>query len=320
MILVLGGTRFLGRHIVETLAGRGHRVTCFHRGTSRCALPAGTREILGDRNDALPDLLRQRWDAIVDVSGQLPSQVERSLVLDAQRYVFISTLNVYADLSRSGVDEDSPTIETFDESDAAAAYGGRKAACERLVLERYGQRATLLRPGIIAGPWDYTGRLTYWPRRALRGGRFAVPAPPERPMQFIDARDIAAFVAEAIERQIAGTFNVAGSASAFSFGELVRACAAAANERGVEAVPVYVSPQSLHAHGIEPWTDLPMWIEDASFTGIFSVRNAKAISAGMGLRAPIETIRSLMDWLETPEANGAAQPGLSAQREAELLR
>jgi len=297
MVLVLGGTRFLGRHIVEALAASGHEVTCFHRGNARCALPAGVREIFGDRNDPLPPELRAQWDAVVDVSGQQPQQVERSRELESARYLFISTLNVYADLSQPGTGEDAATVETYDESDPAAAYGGRKAACERLVLERYDDRATILRPGIIAGVWDYTERLTYWPRHALRGGRFEVPAPPERPLQFIDARDLAAFAVRAIQRKIGGIFNTVAPAEPYSLGEFARACAEAAGERGVRAEPLFVSAETLIARGVEPWTDIPMWLEDSAFAGLFQTSNARALAVGLQPRPPIDTARALMDWI-----------------------
>jgi len=319
-ILVFGGTRFLGRHIVERLASRGDDVTCFHRGRSRCELPPGVREIFGDRNDPLPEALNERWDGVVDVSGQEPAHVQRSCELNAAWYVFISTLNVYADLARDGVEETAATIEAFDPTDEAMAYGGKKAASERIVRDRFGERATVLRPGIIVGRWDYTGRFSYWPRRALRGGRFIVPGPPSRALQLIDARDLAAFAARALSERIGGEYNAVGPRDRFSIGELAETCAAAALERGLGAEPVFVDGEALIACGVEPWTDLPMWIASSPFDGIFSVSNEKAVAAGLEHRAPIESVRSLMDWLVTPEGEAAATPGLSAEREAELLQ
>ena len=317
-VLVLGGTRFAGRAIVEALASRGHDVTCFHRGNNSAELPAGVRETFGDRNEPLPAALEQAWDAVVDVSGQLPDQVRRTAALDANRYLFISTLSVYRDNSQIGVDETAATIHEFDPSDAAAAYGGNKTACEEIVVEKFGDRATILRPGIIVGPWDYTGRFSYWPKRASHGGRFIVPAPPERAMQFVDARDLAEFALHAVENAIGGRFNVIGPEQPYTFGELIDACVKAAAERGVRAEPIYIDGTAIFAAGVEPWTDLPMWIDEPQYAGLFTASNRRAVAAGLRFRAPIETIRALLDWVATPPG-AAVQAGLSLEREAEVL-
>lgn len=320
-VLVFGGTRFVGRHIVDALAAQGHAAVAFHRGQTKCELPAGVREIFGDRNGPLPaEINGQRWDAVIDVSGQRPEQLWRSTELDAGWYLFISTLNVYADLSHAGVDETAPTIAEFDPNDAAMAYGGNKASSERLVRARFGNHCTIVRPGIIAGPWDFTGRVTYWPRRALHGGRFIVPAPGSRSLQFIDARDLAAFAVRAITHRVAGTFNAAGPAERFSLGELADVCVAAAAERGVTAETVLVDAGPLIAAGVEPWTDIPMWLEEREFCGIFEVDNRKAIAAGLDLRPQVETMRALMDWLLQSDSAGAAAPGLSFERESEIIK
>jgi 2'-hydroxyisoflavone reductase len=199
------------------------------------------------------------------------------------------------------------------------AYGGNKAACERVVREHFGEHATIVRPGIIAGRWDYTGRLSYWPLRAVRGGRFIVPAPLERAVQFIDAADLAAFVVRALAQRTGGTYNAVGPRERFTIGELAGACVAAAAQCGVRAEPVAVAGDALMAAGVEPWTDIPMWLEEPPFAGMFSVSNRKIVDAGLAYRPPIDTMRALMDWLATPEAAAAARPGLSAEREAALL-
>lgn len=319
-ILVLGGTRFVGRHIVETLSAQGHCVTAFHRGQTICDLPAGVRAIYGDRDLPLPEeSFADDWDAIIDVSGRHPDQLRRSLELEAAWYLFISTINVYADLSQAGVDESSPTIREFDPDDGAMAYGGNKAACERLAHARYGDRSTILRCGIIVGAWDYTGRFTYWPRRALRGGPFIVPAPASRPVQFIDVRDLAAFVAYAVTTRLAGVYNTVGPAERFSQDDLAQACVLAAAERGIVSEARYVDGDSLIARGVEPWTDIPMWLHDPALAGAFAVDNHRAIAHGARVRPPIESVRALMDWLATPESAAMAAPGLPSAREAALI-
>ncbi len=320
-ILVLGGTRFSGRAAVELLAAGGHDVTCFHRGTSRFDLPPGVREVFGDRNDALPAELHERpWDVALDTSGQLPAQVTRSVELPAARYVFISTLSVYADDSQPGMDEDAATITAFDPDDVAAAYGGNKAACERILAERFGDRATILRPGLIVGPRDYSGRFSYWPARALRGGSFVAPAPREYAVQFVDARDLAEFAVLAAVNGICGTFNVVGPAETYTMGELLATCAAVAAERGARSEPAYVDGDAIVAAGAEPWSDVPMWIPGPEYAGFFRVSNRKAVAAGLRFRPPGDTIRALLDWLATPEAEAAAKPGLSPELEARILK
>jgi len=254
------------------------------------------------------------------VNGQLPEQLARSVALDAGWYLFVSTLNVYADLSKADVNEESPTIRDFDPSDEAQSYGGNKAACERIVCDRFEANATILRPGIIVGPWDYTGRFSYWPLRALRGGRFIVPGPDTRPVQFADARDLAAFATLAVTRGIAGAYNVAGPRRPFSLGDLARTCVAAAAERGIASKALPVRAESLIAAGIEPWIDIPMWLEDPQYSAIFQVSSDKAASAGLEHHTALETVRALIDWLCTPDAADAARPGLPPEREAALLQ
>jgi 2'-hydroxyisoflavone reductase len=229
-------------------------------------------------------------------------------------------LNAYADLSPPGVDETSPTIVEFDPTDEAMAYGGNKASCERLVQARFGERSTILRPGIIVGPWDYTGRFAYWPRRALHGGSFVVPAPASRPLQFIDARDLAAFAARAMTHRIAGVYNAAGPRKRFSLGELAQTCVAAAAERGIASNAIYADGSVLVADGIVPWTDIPLWLEEPAFAGLFDVENREALAAGLQLRAPMTTVRSVMDWLSQPDSASAASPGLSFERESEIMK
>src|SRR5579871_638530 len=255
-VLVLGGTRFLGRHIVATLAARGHRVVCFHRGSTRCTLPSEVEERFGDRNVDLNAVDTQRWDAIVDVNAFEPEQVERSLRLPADRYLFVSTVSVYADFSKAGITEDAATIEAFDPADAAAAYGGKKAACERLVRARH-PRSAILRPGLIAGRWDYTGRFTYWCERVQRGGSVLVPAPPGRRVQFVDAADLARFAEAVLARDVAGVFNVVGPARPTSMEELLREAAVVAREHGAPPSRwCWTDGALLLERSVEPWTEM----------------------------------------------------------------
>ena len=316
-VLVLGGTRFLGRHIVDRLAADGHRVVCFHRGETCSRLPAGVEERYGDRNTDLDRVATESWDAIVDTCCYRPEQMQRSLELRTDRYVMISTVNVYADLRLPGTAETAPLIEEFDPSDEAAAYGGNKAACERLVMERYPRARLILRPGLIAGRWDPTGRFTYWCERLLRGGRVLAPGEPNRLIQFVDASDIAAFIAHALSHGVAGDFNMVGPAAPTTMATFIETCAQVAASRGAPpAQIVWTDETFLLENGVEPWRDLPLWLTDLQYAGILALDNGKALAAGFTPRPIAETIRAVLDWLAEGDA---ARTGLAPEREAELL-
>jgi 2'-hydroxyisoflavone reductase len=317
-VLVLGGTRFVGRHIVERLAASGHRTVCFHRGQTTCALPEGVEERRGDRNENLGAISAEQWDAIVDTSGQRPEQLQRSLELRTERYLFVSSVNVYRDLSVAGISEAAPTIEDFDPDDEELSYGGNKAACERLVLERYPREGIVFRPGLIAGRWDGSGRFTYWCERFLRGGRVLAPGLPTRPVQFIDAADLAHFAEHLLSNSISGVFNVAGPAAPTTMERLLRECAQVAAERGAPPAAVtWANNEFLLERGVQEWLELPLWLTDPRFAGILEISNAKALAAGLRPRAIAETVRAALDWTK-PEGR-TNNVGMSAERETELL-
>jgi 2'-hydroxyisoflavone reductase len=317
-VLVLGGTRFVGRHIVEEFLRHGHRIVCFHRGESVCALPAGAQERYGDRNADLSAVDTERWDAVVDTSAFRPEHLHRSLRLRTRRYLFISTLNVYRDLSLPGVTEEAETIETFDSSDEAQSYGGNKAACERLVMERYPGAAIIFRPGVIAGKWDNSGRFTYWCVRYLRGGRVLAPGEPQRLVQFIDAADLARFAERLLSRDRTGVFNIVGPQTPVTMAQLLDVAALTAAEYGAPpASVVWADAEFLLEHHVEPWLELPLWLTEPEYAGILEVSNAKAIAAGLRTRRIGETMKSVLEWAIAEPGYKVA--GLSAHREAELL-
>jgi len=318
-VLVLGGTRFVGRHVVEVFTRCGHRVVCFHRGKTTCRLPDDVEVRLGDRNGDLSAVDTETWDAIVDVNAFEPDQVRRSLQLRSHRYLFISTVSVYADFSVAGISEQAPTIETFDPADAAAAYGGKKMACERLVQAQRSQRSVILRPGLIAGRWDYTGRFTYWCERLLRAGLTLVPGPPERHVQFVDAADVARFAETALARDVFGVFNVVGPAKPASMEQFLDVAASVARERGAPPSQFcWADAAFLTEHGIAPWTEMPLWAPGEQFDGLMKIDNARALGAGLALRPIADTVRSVLDWTRATHPHNPV--ALDAQREAELLR
>lgn len=242
-----------------------------------------------------------------------------ALELNTDRYLFISTANVYADLSISNVGEASLTIETFDPTDETASYGGNKAACERLLLQSSVAKPLVFRAGLIAGTWDPTGRFTYWCRRLSRGGRVLAPGDPGRPVQYIDAADLAEFAERALTGDLAGAFNVVGPASRTSMSEFLDACASAAAARAAPpATFVWAGDDFLRQHGVEEWSELPLWLTDPNFAGILQLDNSSSLKAGLTPRPIADTVRAVLDWLAP--GGDTAQTGMSPEREAELLQ
>ena len=196
-LLVLGGTRFLGRHLVEEALGRGHRVTLFNRGESNPGLFPDVEELRGERLGDLSPLRGRTWDDAVDTSGYLPREVRHSAGLLADsvgHYTFVSSISVYEDFARTGIDENAPVLEPPDPEPVELdweLYGGLKVGCERAVEAAMPRRTLVVRPGMIVGPHDYTDRFPYWRRRVAEGGEVLASGDPERQVQLIDARDLA---------------------------------------------------------------------------------------------------------------------------------
>ena len=325
-LLVLGGTSFLGRHLVERALEAGDRVTVFHRGRTNPALFAGRVErITGDRDGGLDGLLGGEWDAVVDTSGYVPRVVADSARLLAGRcghYTFVSSESVYADVSRPGVDEDAPVAVLADPAVEVVdgdTYGGLKALCEQAAERQLPGRAFVVRPGLIVGPWDPTDRFGYWPRRIAAGGDVLVPGSPDRPVQFIDVRDLAAWMLESARRALVGTFNACGPAVRYTMGELFAACEAAAASG---AVAVWTDERRLVEAGVEPWSELPLWAGegvDPASAGFMQVSSERALGEGLALRPPAETVADTLAW-EREHPEHASDTVLGPEREAELLR
>ena len=333
-LLLLGGTRFLGRHVAEEALARGHEATLFTRG--RTAQPFGgcVRALVGDRDPrvspGLAALEGGAWDAVIDTSGYVPRVVGASATLLAgrvRRYVFVSSLSVIARPDRPGLDESAPVVSLADPAteDVLPNYGGLKAACEAVVRDAYGDRATIVRPGLIVGPHDATDRFGYWVARFVHPGllgerptRAVVPAPRERPVQFVDARDLAAWLLDLCERDIGGTYNACSPAGLWTMGDLVDACVAASAD---PPVSTWVDEKTLLDFHVEPWTGLPLWIPstEADAAGFMSVDCDRAHAAGLVARPLDETVRDTAAWLAARDNAGAWQHVLSASREQLLL-
>lgn len=313
-LLILGGTQFVGRHITEAALAAGHRVTLFNRGTTNPDLFPAAEKLHGDRGGDLSALEGRRWDAVIDVNGYLPRHVRATaeLLRDAvEHYVFISTISVYEDLSVPGTTEESPLEEPEPGDEGlkertSGSYGRLKVLCERIVDRAMPGQALHVRPCIVAGPHDPTGRFTYWVDRVARGGEVLAPGWPERPVQFIDARDLAAWVVGMTERRETGVYNTVGPGSVFSMRDLLETCREVS---GSDATFTWVSDAFLGEKGVKP----PFWQPEGD-----AVDNSRAQAHGLTLRPPADTVRDLLDRDAPPRER--ASDKLPLEREAELLR
>lgn len=335
-VLVLGGTVFLGFHIVEAALERGHEVTIFNRGRhGDDSLPALVERLRGDRHTDLGALRGRSWDAVFDTCGYLPSAVQASSSLlagSAGHYTFISSCSVYAYLSPGRIDEDSPVAELseseLEEAEAirpersffiapeyGAKYGALKALCERAASYSMPGRVLNVRAGLVVGPRDYADRFPYWVARTARGGDVLAPGRPDRRVRVIDARDLAAWCLLMAEEGRAGTFNATG-ADGLTMKGMLEECRAAS---GSDARFRWVGEESLLEQGVRAWSELPLWIPDER-NGIFDIVNDRAVALGLRFRPLAATVRETLDWLGTRPPDHAWVAGMSPERESELLR
>jgi len=314
-LLVLGGTKFLGRATVEAALARGHEVTAFNRGQTNADLFPEAEKLRGDREHDLSALGGRAWDAVVDPSGYTPGVVRASAekLADSGFYLFVSSLSVYADRSKTMVEgdeleqlgdmPDDRLLEDF------SNYGALKALAEQAAAETFPDAHANVRPGLIVGPHDPTGRFTYWPHRVARGGDVAAPAPPEERVQFIDVRDLAEWMVGLCEQRAAGEFNADNEGVAWS--DLLQTCR---DVTGSDARFVWIDGKFLLDQEIEQWMGLPMWIEDESDKGLHRADVSRALATGLAFRPLADTVRATLELAETTDS-----AGLSPDREASLL-
>ena len=307
-LLVLGGTKFYGRALVGEALARGHDVTLFNRGRTAPELFPETERLVGDREGRLEALEGREWDAVLDVAGFVPRVVRASAELLAPRvghYTFVSTIGVYGD--RSGPLSEGDAFEELDPEHSVdelrsdyANYGPLKALCEGVVRDVYGDRALIVRPGLIVGPHDPTGRFTYWAHRLRRGGEILAPGPPERRVQFVDVRDLASFTLDLVERRDPGVYNA--TRDGVAWGELLDG-----------ANVTWVTDEFLLGQGVGEWMELPLWLASPELVGLHMADVSRAVAAGLRFRPVRETVAGAT---EAPLVDGV---GLTPERESELL-
>jgi len=338
-LLILGGTRFVGRHLVTAALERNHEVTLFNRGKHSSAALTGVETIYGDRNSDLAKLQGRRWDAVVDTCGYLPRTVKAAAEIlshSVDAYVFISSLSVYADVSVFGIDETAlvatltseqlQTANEIDSSGQASAmtygelYGGLKALCEQAAEEVLPNRVLIIRPGLIIGPDDYTDRFTYWVERVARGGEVLAPGRPDRYLQFIDVRDLAEWTVRMIERQETGVYNANGLPHSLTMERVLEECKTVSDS---DASFTWVSDNFLIQEKVGAWSEIPLWLpEEAAphLKGFMFINCDKAIGAGLSFRPLSDTIKETLTWHETNRLDKELKAGLDSDKEQRLLR
>ncbi len=326
-VLVLGGTVFLGRHVVDAALARGDEVTILHRGTHPAHRPGEVAEVLGDRADGFAAVAGTPFDAVVDTSGYRAADTDRAArEIDAGHYVFVSTVSVYADpsgpLTESSPVHEPPAAEVTEV--AGELYGPQKVGAERALRAVRGESALIVRAGLLVGPHDPTDRFTHWATRFMRPGPVLAPDVADRPVQVLDARDLAAWMLHAAEAGVTGTMNAAG-ARGITFGDMLSVCAAAAGTTTADVR--WIDEQRLLDAGVQPWTEVPLWLPTAwGAAGLMDVSVNRAAAVGLRARPLADTAHDTLAWatvdaqrVAADDGTGARSAVLTPDREAELL-
>jgi 2'-hydroxyisoflavone reductase len=330
-LLVLGGSAFVGHAAVAEGQARGYSVTIFNRGRMESEPPPGVTALRGDRLDpsSLAPLGEGSWDVVVDTWSGAPAAVRDAASLLAPKaghYVYVSSGSVYPPPLAVGLDESTPTVDgsadDTDRSDYARAKRGGELAAEAA----FGDRALLGRCGLILGPREDVGRLPWWLQRMARGGEVLAPAPPDRPLQFIDARDLARFLLDGAEAGHGGPFNLVSRRGHATMGEFLEACRdATASARTVDAELRWTSAEVIEECEIEPWTELPVWLPlGTEYEGLHGMDVERAHDAGLRCRPVGETVVDTWEWMASlggppPVRDGIPPHGLSPERERAAL-
>ena len=320
-LLILGGTVFLGRHIVSEALKLGHDVTLFNRGQSNPDLFEGkVTRITGDRVVDIDQLSGLKFDACIDPSGYLPGVVgdsTRALADAIETYVFVSSISVYPEFTLD-MDEGSPLSVLAEDGDPTVYrqndYGALKVLCEKAAEAAMPGRVLQVRSGLIVGPHDPTHRFTYWPSRIAKGGQVLLPANPDWPIQFVDARDQALWILKMIEAKQTGIYNVTSPWRAYTLGHLVEACQKAT---GTQIEPIWIDEAFLTEHKVAPWMGLPLWLPE-KMINMNRVSVDKAIDTGLTIRPIEETVSDTFNWfLSVDDQDWPA--GITSEKESEVL-
>ena len=335
-LLIIGGTKFLGRHLIDSALARGHETTVFNRGRLVSDPIAGVENIRGDRHRELDKLSGRTWDAVIDTCGYLPQSLElsaRALADSVGTYIFVSSISAYASFGQAGFDETAPSAilaedqrERFASFDPASginagalgdAYGPLKAECERTAESIMPGRVLNVRPGLIVGPFDPTDRFTYWVTRVADGGEVLAPGKPGRFVQLIDARDLSDWIVSAAEEHLTGIFNAAGRPDELTMEQMLQGIK---RTTGSDAEFTWVDEQFLTAWDVAPWSDLPLYLteSDTDSHGFLRVNVDRALSTGLAFRPFDKTVRDTLEWRRTDPSEMRA--GIDRTRETELLK
>jgi 2'-hydroxyisoflavone reductase len=323
-VLILGGTGFIGPHTITALERRGHRVTLFNNDKESAQKFPELESLFGDRDGRIEALNGRDWDVVIDNSGYVTRHVK--LTADAlegrvSHYIFISSISAYADLSKPGIDEDYPLATLQDpgvEKVTNETYGGLKAACETVVREVYGSRYTVIRPTYIVGPGDPTDRFTYWPARVSRGGEMLAPGTSGDPVQFIDVRDLAEFIAACVDHRHAGNYNLCNPPRSVSMGLLLDASRRISR---ADTKIVWVDAKFIEGRKFEG-NEIPIWSPtEGEYAGAALVKSARAEAKGLKFRPLDVTVGDTLAWNATrpPERREKLRAGLAADKERALL-
>ena len=322
-ILIIGGTVFLGRHLVTIAQERGHEVTIFTRGKHNPDIFDNVEKLRGNRDGELDALLDKKWDAVIDTCGYYPRIVKQSVEMlkdKVEHYTFVSSISVYGDFSKIGITEDDEVGKIADETIeeiTEESYGPLKALCENEVTKVFGENALIVRPGLIVGPHDPSGRFTYWVKRLQEGGKVLIPGEEKLKTQFIDVRDLAGWIIEKIEEKLSGTFNVTGPEQDLAFEELMQNISKI-YEKDYDFVKV--PDNFLLENQVIPYMELPLWIPqtEEKYQGFDSVSIQKALDQGLKFRPLKNTILDTLDWYSSLEKQNFPA-GMKAEREEELI-
>lgn len=324
-ILFLGGTRFVGRYLVEAALARGHQVTLFHRGQTNPGLFPQAEELFGDRDGGLDRLSGRSWDAVVDVNGYVPRIVRASAEFlrgAVEQYLFISTASVYNDRAMKAFGGEESTLETLEDSTTedyrGPAYGGLKVLCEHAVQEVFPEKYLIQRLGVVAGPHDPSDRLTYWVERVARGGEILVPGHAGRRIQFIDARDMASFAMDGLEKHLVGIYNTVGNSVFWS--HFLDACWQAAGRPELQITWVDDAEflETKLPDGESLTDSLPL-TAPPELDVFFTHNNDRALAQGLVFRSTLNTARDVLDWERTRPPDYAWRTGVSGSEEHQLL-